>query len=772
MTQWDKPKFYYQPVHGGSSLLLNHANHDLVLDYAIHIALLNADDSPKLSLVLNKPLLDKLGYDIRKGSYIWVRTGNGHIPFKGIVGDISISDDGTTITLEVEPFDYALKVDAPDLVHSIGSAQITTSNGEAEINGRVHVAAIGQREGGSLDGEYYKKDATFGQVNALTLPTVKSWATLFYFKSPVHGVYPKNALLIPICKNEAALDGETFFIQIWAGAMEDPGYDLKYGWELDTYPYKLLVHKEVEYNALKDYSSDLALEDALIGIGFSGEFAHAERPLFVVVSATDHPLILPEPEDKKVRYRGLIYDGYIVSPNTNMGTVNPSFMIKWDAPSSQDVSFSKVYDAESDKTRLKIKSNSDKDTLYLRALYYNITEDTTRELLKRLLWSAPNAYFVRSYPEYATLPVKVPIGAIPAGPALDSIVELCKLEGWDYYPCGYDPQAKAGGSSPSYSVGYPVIVPALDVEADQGSAINLGDDDIIERSILPHQRKAPANLFILKDATLGEIRAPLFYDNLDEAITARHFPLFDKVQASTTDGGALLNLLSDAVKYDAKGGRIIVKGHRPQLLGRIVYDSEGYYKVYALDLNPDMTTTLYLSTMPTTLISAIKSLTTQFKEVDITGGEVSISTWAHSDYSLDAPNYLNYVAITHWYGGNLTESAPIYPDGVRLRELGTITLKDGSKVRYYLLTFTALPPLRWAPSGLYQGYHYDGIEDANHWPILNKEDISFYFGEPVNIKAHIQVGNDDKVITLTIPNRPRLWYKRKFNITLAIHYNP
>lgn len=769
------PLFYYS--YKGTSHLLNpidasgsqYKAWSALLDYQVDMGLLSEGQPAQVKLTLVKGKLEAQSIQIVKGHLLKVLAGDPQREvFRGIVAEVLGDTEGTTLEITALPLDQALKVDHPDLVDMLAVSSFTIGkDAVAEIDGWAHVIRLADRQNagdnpGCFDGTQKFKDGV------APLDANYALAGLIWHDGPIYRVQPAAKLKIPLALDEDPADvgDDTFKLDIYIGKVEDP--DLQNNTPTDIWPWKLIKSSTYYYKNLKKWDDDSA-NCANSKIEVSLPWMYSGAPYFAVIQNGSHKLQLPStPSDCGTQGRAVIYSSNIGSPNNGHGTATSGFMYGWDRPKEQALQFSQYYDPDSDKTKIVLKQDgATADTLYIHAYYYIITEEGPLRLLQRLLYSVGYWPLMRTYyPDIygagkpAELTVRVPLGAVPGGTAMDSIAKLAKLQGWIWMPAGYDPLGLVAGSPGN--AGCPVFY-----DMSKLQTISLSADDLMERSIVSKSRPDPATMFIFQQKGLGKVQMPLLYEDIDADTWTKDMPLFGQVKMATDNMGALTAAISRWVELDADGGTLTVKGHRPDLLGQYIELPGGAaFHVKAVHLNKEMTTTVDISPPAVNIRQAIQDLTFNFGDVEPEGGEVSLSGWTSVNEDLGdsaSSNYVDYVKLKRWS----IEGSEIYKDGVRFQKLASITLADGSKVAYYLLTFQAAVPFRWEPSAEGRAVYLDRIEDIQHYPALNGDDTIFFNLELVSILVHL---DNDAKYTINLPFRPKLWWKRKFNITLALYY--
>ena len=784
------PLFYY--TYKGTSHLLNPMDADggaykpwsALVDFQVDLGLLSDGQDARVKLSLVSAKLEAEGIKIVKGHLLQVYAGDPRLEvFRGIVADVSQDPEGTTLELTALPLDQALKVDHPDLVDSLHFQSITIGEeGHAAISGHVHVVRLVDRANANDNPGCHAGSAKFVD-GYMTIPANNAYATLIWHESPNYALTPSEKIYIPLArKDDTDTVGEDeFYVDIYRGATAEP--DLTYNSPQDTWPWVRMSRWTFKYKNLKKYDdSDADANHAYVALTLPSMYSGA--PYFAVIQNGAHGLAFMAGAGDDCRPkligRGLVWSHNIGSPQDDDvdmpggAALASGFMYKWNRPKPQALQFSQFYDPSSDTTHINLKQDtSTADSIDAQAYYYSITPEGTMRLLQRLLWTVGYWPLMRTYyPDIygpgkpGELTVRVPLGAIPAGTAMDTITKLAKLQGWVWMPAGYDPLGIVRGSPGNAA--HPVFY-----DMSKLTTVQLSEQDLIERSIVSKSRPDPATMFIFKQKGLGEVQMPLFYEDIDADVWLKRLPLFGQVKMSTDNLSALAEAVARWVELDADGGTLTLKGHRPEILGQYVELPGGAtFLVRGVHLNNDMTTTVDITAPAQNIRQAIQDLTFNFGEVDPVAGEVSLTVYGSVDENLKQTS-LQYVQLKRcdWSTTPCTPilSEPIYNDGVRLRKVSTVQLADGSHVAYYLLTFQAAVPFRWAPWGESRNCYLDMVEDVQHYPALTKEGAgNFYNVMLPYLLLHLDT---EAEYSLNLPFRPRLWHRRKFNISIVLYFS-
>ncbi len=744
-----------------------------VLDYKVSLGLLHEGQPAMVELTLIKDLLESKGITIRKGHKLQVRAGpDNHLVFMGSIVELKPAADGTTLDIRALPLDHALKSEHPALVDALQVGYLTIGkDGSASISGHVHVVKIAERSGAADNPGCWQGSRKFCDgIN--TLPHGQAHATLLWHESPIYKVDPSGKVKIALARKDdtATVGDAVFYVDIYQGRVENPDQDaLMDGEELDTWPWQRRKRQTYYYKNLKAWDDCNATADnSYLEIGLGG-WTYSGMPYFIVVQAGDYDLgmLMGQGTDCKLTGKGQLWSSNISDPNSSPGDDSSGQMYGWDRPKPAAIPFSQFYDPDSDTTHIRIKQDATaEDSIKAQVYYYTKSAEATMRLFQRLLWATGYWPLMRTYyPDIygpgksAELTVRTPLGSIPEGTAMDTLAALSRVQGWLWLPGGYDPLGIVSTVSYSpHNAGHPVFY-----DQSKLQTISLSADDILERSIIDRDRPDPATMFIFQQQDLGKVQMPLLYEDISLDRWLKELPLYGQVKMSTDNLEALAEAVARWVEMDADGGTMTLKDHHPEVLGQYVQLPGGAtFQVRALQLNPDMTTTTNLSPPVQTIKRSIQALTYDFKDVEPEGGTVSMAVWGHTDVDLDSES-LQWVKLKRWS----LESQAIYLDGVRLRKLTTATLADGSKVAYYLLTYEASAPLRWMPQTYARDYYVDLVEDLQHYPVLNGPDNLFYSLQLVSLQLHLSDGSE---LQLNVPYRPLHWWKRRFNITIALHY--
>jgi len=740
----------------------------LVLDYKVNLALINSNGQNAVQAVLNYKLMERLGHSIKKGDFLRVYSdisGSQAIIFRGIITDINGAPDGTTITVNALSMDYSLSTNAPAMIgaHSGLYQYLTLTKGQASLNGpwQPGPMVVYNPSGSDIcpSGGYKEGVADWEYIT--------NWGkgALIYIDSPAPLLNTDWVFSVPLAR-EPGTTGTTpaVNLELWEGLAIEGG-------QIKTFPRlgSKIASTTLNYDSLTEYNSSAPVQNFLRNLTYSGKL-YSGRPYYLIISITDSNntkkvYLANRAQDSDYRDMGLFVEYNSSGDINSYSPDGPAPMVRLTpCPPDKAADKSYYYDKATDKTILRIKGDSPPDGSYLFGPLIPANNTTTRDIIKRLV-QLNNAFYAPT--GYDSLNTRLDIGGIAGGAGLQQIKHIAALEGWDIWPSGFDPRGVMGGYAGNYyNISTLPIATAKSIYNGVDYDFYGNNGDILDMAIMPHVRPDPAARIKLKDSGAGDIVAPLFYDLIGSS-GADFYPLMSDLPAAATDLRAIIDSISAALEYDLKGGTIKIRGHRPEILGAIIRlhgtAHDGNYKVYALDLNPDKTTTLYLNNMPPGVYSALKAQFEPIRPPDLTGtgAPIALSIWGKIS------------------GFESFDSVALYADGAYGPELGDSFIKDlgevdinGGKAHYYLLTFSARHALPWdpCPSGSCSDQHYKALLDLQH-PGAFTPSWAPYFKTLDKIRLNTTInGNTGQHRYFKVPGAPDLIPGQRFNVLILVHF--
>jgi hypothetical protein len=161
------------------------------------------------------------------------------------------------------------------------------------------------------------------------------------------------------------------------------------------------------------------------------------------------------------------------------------------------------------------------------------------------------------------------------------------------------------------------------------------------------------------------------------------------------------------------------------------------------------------------LYRELKRITEPYGTLSGTGGDIAMHVQLHVPDFKDISRLLIY--------GQTGYTAEIYPDSGAINALGTVSLKDGSTVHYFAITFAVEPFLEYKQNQM-PGYRaLDMVDSKTYLPICINQYTNLYNKAISHIYLYYHK-QDDTIMTASIylPAKASMLYKSKFAVILAI----